>query len=274
MMTDLGHQRTWMEGQLHRAATEFAVELIGDPLHTNRLHSVGSRVLDMGEDAWLRVVHADPEWGEGAYLDGNVSANIIRNVPKPYVKRWQEWTDRGRQLRGEVSTFVAGSVVSTDMVPASEPTLSPRWLSQLNDALEALAGHPVPDHGVDPEYVNDGLLAFFGITVDFTRVPWTAAHCDLHWANVTSPNLFILDWEIWGRAPAGYDAATLYCASLMYPKTAHLIHNKLSTFLETDSGRVSTLAAAVRLLRFIDSGEFPALAQPLRRHALEVIDKL
>jgi hypothetical protein len=35
---------------------------------------------------------------------------------------------------------------------------------------------------------------------------WITAHSDLHWASVTAP-LRILDWEGWGRAPEGFDAA-------------------------------------------------------------------
>ncbi|MFI5800717.1 hypothetical protein [Streptomyces sp. NPDC051677] len=43
---------------------------------------------------------------------------------------------------------------------------------------------------------------------------WTTAHADVHWANLTSP-LRLLDWEAWGRAPEGFDAATLYAYSLL-----------------------------------------------------------
>ena len=54
----------------------------------------------------------------------------------------------------------------------------------------------------------------------FDQVTWTTAHNDLHWGNVTGPELCILDWESWGRAPAGYDASTLLCTSLRHPPTA------------------------------------------------------
>jgi len=48
---------------------------------------------------------------------------------------------------------------------------------------------------------------------------WTAAHADLHWANVLAPDCALVDWEGWGLAPAGYDAATLYVHSLLAPDT-------------------------------------------------------
>jgi hypothetical protein len=124
-MTDNDQKRRdWMEGHLDWAAQELRVELVGTPLHTSRFHSVGCRVLDAGEDARLRVVYDDPEWGDGDYLGRDVAANEIRGVPKPSVKRWSEWEDNGRRMRGEVSTFVADAAISTGMTPTAEPVLS------------------------------------------------------------------------------------------------------------------------------------------------------
>jgi len=259
-------RRAWLEGHLEWAAHQFGVTPLGEAVHTARLRSVGIKVRDGGEDAWLRVVYEDPDWGEGDYLTGNVTANDIAGVPKPHVKRWKQWDDHGRRLHGEVSTFVAASPVSTGMVLLPDP-----WMTRLRAAVDAVATHPLPPHGVDPDDVNHGLLAFFGITVDFATVDWTAAHCDLHWGNLTAPDLFLLDWETWGRAPAGYDAATLYCTSLLRPTTARRIHRAFEDVLDTRSGRMATLAVAVRFLRFADGGEDSPLARPLRQHAHELI---
>jgi len=263
-----------MEGHLDWAAQELGVERVGTPVHTSRFHSVGCRALDASEDAWLRVVYDDPEWGDGDYLGNNVAANDIQGVPKPTVKRWSEWEDNGRRMRGEVSTFVADAAISTGMTLAAEPALSEQWITDLDQALQALSTHPVPDSGVDASSVNDGIRAFFGIDVDIASVRWTAAHCDLHWGNLTAPRLVILDWETWGRAPAGYDAASLLCATLTYPDSARRIRHALAKFLETPSGRIAVLAAAVRFLRFADGGELTDLALPVRRYALEIIDQL
>lgn len=267
-------RRAWMEGHLDWAAQVFGVELVGRPLHTGRLHSVGCRVVDRGDDAWLRVVYADPEWGDGDYLDLNLAANAIGDVPKPTVKRWKEWDDNGRRMRGEVSTFVADSAISTGMAPLRHVEVSDRWLSDLKRALRTLAEHPAPIHGVDAVHVNDGISTFFGVELDVASVPWTTAHCDLHWGNLTAPTLAILDWETWGRAPAGYDAATLVCTSLAYPDVAERVSQALSEFLDSLAGRVATLAAATRLLRFADGGELTELTQPVRQYATRVLDCL
>jgi hypothetical protein len=273
-MTNNDQRRAWMDGHLDWAAHQFGVTPIGEAVHTTRLRSVGIKVNDGGEDAWLRVVYEDPDWGAGDYLTGNLTANDISGVPKPHVKRWKQWDDNGRRLRGEVSTFVPAAPLSTGMVLMNEVDLPDPWMTQLRAAVDAIANHPLPPRGVDPDDVNNGLRAFFGITVDFATVEWTTAHSDLHWGNITAPDLFILDWETWGRAPAGYDAATLYCTSLLCPATARRVHRAFSDVLDTRSGRLATLAAAVRFLRFIDGGEYLPLSRPLRQHAHDVIDRL
>lgn len=267
-------RRDWMESHLDWAAQELGVERVSAPLHTPRFHSVGCRVSDAGEDAWLRVVYDDPEWGSGDYLGRNTAANEIQRVPKPSVKLWSEWEDNGRRMRGEVSTFVADVAISTSMTPMTEPVLSEQWLADLDQALQALSAHPAPDQGADAGYVNDGIRAFFGVDIDVESVSWTTAHGDLHWGNLTAPRLVILDWETWGGAPAGYDAASLVCATLLYPATAKRLRGALAKFLDTPAGRVATLAAAVRLLRFADGGELSELAIPVRRYGLEIIEHL
>jgi len=273
-MTNDRQRRAWMEGHLEWAAHQFGVTPAGEAVHTTRLHSVGIKVRDGGEDAWLRVVYDDPDWGEGDYLAGNLAANDIAGVPKPHVTRWKQWDDCGRRMRGEVSTFVPAAPLSTGMVLVDEVDLPDPWITRLRGAVDAIANHPLPPRGMDQDDVNHGILAFFDVTVDFAAVEWTTAHSDLHWGNVTAPDLFILDWETWGRAPAGYDAATLHCTSLLHPTTARRIHRAFSDVLDTHSGRVAALAAAVRFLRFIDGGEYLPLARPLRQHARQVIDRL
>jgi hypothetical protein len=72
-----------------------------------------------------------------------------------------------------------------------------------------------------PERLEWALPKFLNAPDLDTRVPaWGTAHGDLHWANLTGPQLTLLDRERWGRAPLGYDAAHLYISSLTEPSTA------------------------------------------------------
>jgi hypothetical protein len=273
-MTGDQQRKAWLECHLAHAAQHFTISVTGQPVYTSRLHSVGAKASTATGPAWLRVVYEDPEWGQGHYLDGNLTANDIRGVPKPIVTAWHEWDDSGRKLRAELSTYIPDRPVAADMILTTEPELPGSWFTELRTVVDALAAHPLPRHGLDPDDLNNGIQAFFGLSIDITAVPWTTAHRDLHWANITAPHLHVLDWEMWGKAPAGYDAATLHCSSLLAPTTAHRIHTTLAANLDTHTGHIATLAAAVRLLRFADEGDYLPLAQPLHQHATAIADKL
>jgi len=45
-------------------------------------------------------------------------------------------------------------------------------------------------------------------------------HGDFGWHDLTSPDCVILDWEDWGMAPRGYDAAILWHTSFAIPALA------------------------------------------------------
>jgi hypothetical protein len=270
-MSTTDRRRVWMEWHLTQAAAKFEAQILGQVIHTPRLRSVGAHVRAGDDEAWLRVVYDDPDWGYGTnYLNGNVSANDIHDLPKPIITRWAEWDDGGRTMRGELGTYIADAVVAPGMALEAELGPTEAWLSGLRGALDTLATVPLPENGLDADDINDGIQTFFGTDLDISMVPWTAAHCDLHWGNITAPNLYLLDWEIWGKAPAGYDAATLYCTSLLAPRTADLIQATLAHHLDTHAGRAATLAVATRFLRFADEGDCRSLAVPLRRHAERV----
>lgn len=268
MSTDLDTaKRNWLEGHLEWAAGQLGVDLVGEAVHGPRVRSVGSRGRDGAADVWLRVVFEDPEWGEGDYLGHNLAANAIPDVPKPQVLRWLEWHDRDRRLRGEVMTLIPDPPLSSTMLLAGATPLSNQWLREMRSALDALARHPMPRNGVDLDDLAHGALAYFGLTIDATAVTWTTAHCDLHWGNVTAPTLAILDWETWGRAPTGFDAATLYCTSLLDPPNSHRVRQALAHQLDGPDSSLAIVLAAVRLLRFVEGGEMTDLAVPLRRVA-------
>ncbi|WP_146134754.1 phosphotransferase [Actinopolyspora mortivallis] len=64
---------------------------------------------------------------------------------------------------------------------------------------------------------------------------WETVHGDLHWANLLRPELGLLDWSLWGRGPAGTDAATLYCYSLLAPRTAATVWHTFVDVLDAPS---------------------------------------
>lgn len=91
----------------------------------------------------------------------------------------------------------------------------------------------------------------------------------LAWGNVTGPELCVLDWESWGRAPAGYDACTLLCTSLQHLPTAARVREIFQPVLDSHSGHVALLGAVCRYLALPNEPE-----EPLRTLGTDTITKL
>ncbi|MER5632204.1 hypothetical protein [Streptomyces nitrosporeus] len=93
---------------------------------------------------------------------------------------------------------------------------------------------------------------------------WTTAHGDVQWSNLAGPTLQILDWERWGRAPEGYDAAVLYVSSLAVPALAKRVLDTFSTVLNSPSGRFSQLYAASEFIQGFERGNNLEIEEPVR----------
>jgi thiamine kinase-like enzyme len=105
----------------------------------------------------------------------------------------------------------------------------------------------------------------FGVELPVRR--WTTVHGDLHWGNLLAPDLGILDWEMWGRGPAFFDAAYLYCHSLAVPEIAERVLREFGDVLNTADGAVAQLVAISRMLRRVAGGDYKYLKGLLRDRA-------
>ncbi|MBN6050962.1 aminoglycoside phosphotransferase, partial [Nonomuraea sp. RK-328] len=147
------------------------------------------------------------------------------------------------------------------------------WWSGLRAAVEALAAHPTPRGEHDGRALAQRLEAFYGRPLDLSNAPLLRTeHTDLHWANLTRPGLWLLDWEYWGNAPSGYGAAVLHLHSLLIPALAAQVHNVFADTLDSPTGRLAQLSAAAHILdRAARCDDYPALAGPVRAHATRLI---
>lgn len=84
----------------------------------------------------------------------------------------------------------------------------------------------------------------------------------------------LVDWEGWGRAPAGYDAACLLLHALLVPGVAARVHAELVEQLTSRDGLLAQLYATTRLLQRAEQGDYPGMAIPLHRNADRVIERL
>ncbi|WP_329374555.1 hypothetical protein [Streptomyces sp. NBC_01483] len=123
-----------------------------------------------------------------------------------------------RAYRAELSARVDQPVLSDDPILRHDLQLPDFWWQDLTGALEKVSAVATERVAVRQQYMDRAIPEFVGIPAP--AVPcWTTAHGDLHWADVTAP-LRLLDWEGWGQAPEGFDAATLYAYSLLQPDVA------------------------------------------------------
>ncbi|MFJ4866674.1 hypothetical protein [Streptomyces sp. NPDC088748] len=131
-------------------------------------------------------------------------------------------------------------------------------------ALDTLADVPPPAdrEAVHEEYLRRVIPQFTGHQVG-EIITWSTAHGDLHYGNVTrAPH--ILDWKGWGRAPYGYDAATLYLYALLVPAAAARIRTELAPSW-TGPRRAGPLTVCAQILQAQDRTAFYAeLDGPVR----------
>jgi hypothetical protein len=259
--------RHWMRRNLTRAADHFALTLNGEPVYGWRLRSIGAPVCGAGGERWLRVVSEYPEWALGDTWTGNSDANALIGLSKPVVLDVTEWDEPGwRRQRAEVMTLLPGQPCSPSDVLRRDLDLPDDWWIELRNNLDMLRVAPTQRINTDQKKVADRVQAAFGDRLCPRIDRWETVHGDLHWNNVMRPHFGLLDWEMWGRAPAGTDAAMLLCHSLLAPMTFQRINDIFADVLQTPDGHQAQLYAAAQLLRRTGRHD-RELTAVLRRHA-------
>lgn len=177
-----------------------------------------------------------------ARWDAEESAAALAGVRKPAWHRAATWTDPASavQWRADELDVVTSPVLGwSSGLHDPELHLSDAWWGDLNRSLTALADQPTDRISVDQETITHYITRVFG-AVETHVEEWTTAHGDLVWSNVTEDG-HLLDWEYWGRAPRGYDAAQLWGVALSRPDLATRIEDEFRSDLNTRSGRIAQL---------------------------------
>ncbi|MER5917210.1 hypothetical protein ABT124_44470 [Streptomyces sp. NPDC001982] len=169
--------------------------------------------------------------------------------------------------RAELSARVDEPVLSGEPVLQRGLRLPGSWWAALTCALGKVAAVATDRVAVRQPYMDRAIPEYVGIPAPAT-VSWATAHGDLHWANLTSP-LQILDWEGWGRAPQGFDAATLYAYALLQPDTAARVRSVFPV-LGSPAGLAAEATVCAQLLQTVSRGDNLALEPPLRDWAEEL----
>ncbi|MEU9042375.1 MULTISPECIES: hypothetical protein [unclassified Kitasatospora] len=218
-------------------------------------------------DGWLRLVSAPADKAGGKLWEGPQEAEQLMPpaVPRPRLRGRRTWTVEEHGYLAELYDKITDPTITVhEPILREAPDLDDAWWDGLSTALDAIATVPSNRVAVRQEYLDRAMPQYLGIPID-TKVPaWTTAHGDLHWANLTSPTLTVLDWEGWGVAPAGYDTALLHAYSLLLPDTAAELRRRLGHILDTPTGRFAELVVITELLQTTTRGDNLDLEAPLR----------
>ncbi|SFQ82099.1 aminoglycoside phosphotransferase [Amycolatopsis rubida] len=266
--------RAWLRRCLARAAATLDAVPSGDVVWGWRDRSISSRVDTQSGPRWLRAVAEAEQWADGDFWTGNVDAGQVSGVAKPRVLRHWDWAEQGQRLRAELMSVAEGRACSPTPELRGDLDLPGAWWSGLRESLGMLAAAETTRTHLTQDEVTRRLRVFFGDRADPAVREWTVAHADLHWANLLEPDCVLVDWEGWGHAPAGYDAATLYLHSLLRPAVAARVRAEFGELLDSRDGLVSQLYVTGRMLLRINAGEYEDLAIPLHRNAESVIAAL
>ncbi|WP_103502494.1 MULTISPECIES: phosphotransferase [unclassified Streptomyces] len=215
------------------------------------------------------MITAPRERAGGKLWDGIGTAAVFDGrVRKPVRHAVHDRVADGVAYRAELMSHVEGDAVSTGpVVSAAHPQLTAAWWKALRTDLDTVSRTQTARVAVRREWIAHAVPAVTGHPAPVVT-QWATAHGDLHLANITADGT-LLDWEGWGSAPAGYDAAMLLGYSLTVPEVSRAIRHSFRDLLETPPGRAAQLIVATELLQSVGRGDHPELEQPLRELAAD-----
>lgn len=239
--------------------------------------SLGART-DRG--TWVRIERRRMERIGSQGWNGTECAAVLEGVAQPRWHRAVVWRqpDGAAMWRADETDLLPGAPIGTSVL-ASDPGLPDAWWRALNASLDALAAHrtsrvATPDTvTITQRGVTEAVRRFLPDGMDTTVSQWRPAHADLNWANMTGPEFCLFDWEDWGMAPRGLDAASLWGNSLAVPALAERVRQERRRDLESRDGKLMTLFVCAKILAPDAHPEDPRL-EPAYRTTARIAEEL
>ena len=211
---------------------------------------------------WVRIELRGVERLDGQGW-GTEATAVFNGVVAPGWLAGLSWTDPQRTAvwRADETALIPDPPIGRATAAADLPD---PWWAAFNASLDALSAQPTtrratPDcEPVTQERITSVIDAVFPGQVDTAIDEWAPAHADLNWANLTAPNCWILDWEDFGLAPRGLDAACLWSTSLAVPPLAARIRHDRGPDLFSHTGRIMALYYCARRIALNEQDD-PAL---------------
>lgn len=217
------------------------------------------------DGTWVRVERRQRWRINSAVWIGLEAAATIRGVKKPEWFQSATWTDQARDVvwRADEVELITAPVVG-DLATAAR--LPGSWWSGLRESLTALGTHPTERTGMSQAHLTKRITEVFA-GVDTVVDEWVTAHTDVHWSNLSVEG-HIIDWEDWGCAPRGHDAATLWQSALPDPQVAARVQHEFAADLDTRSGKLAQLLQCANAIRVAARrGKPTPLSEPARTAA-------
>ncbi|MFD6227089.1 hypothetical protein ACN6AT_17210 [Streptomyces sp. JL4002] len=235
--------------------------------------SLGART---DRDTWVRVERRRFEKIGNQGWNGTECAALLDGVAMPQWRRGAAWRQRDEPVmwRADETELLPDAPVGNSVLVA-DPLLPEAWWEALNRSLDALSVQSTsrvatPDTvTITQGGVGEAVHRFLPDGVDTEVRQWQPAHADLNWANMTGPEFSLFDWEDWGVAPRGLDAASLWGNSLAVPDLAERVRHERRHDLESRDGKLMTLFVCAKILAPDAHPEDPRL-EPARRMAEQV----
>jgi hypothetical protein len=217
--------------------------------------SIGLRVRGRDDaESWVKISGAGTQSDAWA-RQGELTANSICGVPKPSVLREIDWKADGKNWYAlQLTLAPSPAVCETPWIAGPSRMIDDRWLGELKQSIDRISDRPLMRWLVHPGRVARVIGERFGGKAPRAIDEWRTAHGDMNWSNLTAPNLMLLDWERWGAAPRGFDAATLLAFSFREPALFRRIEALFAPDLDTPTGVVARLYQYARRLIKIEAG--------------------
>ncbi|MFC1407166.1 MULTISPECIES: hypothetical protein [Streptacidiphilus] len=233
-----------------------------------RGRTLGQAVTNGPQQLWLRLASLPAGSGDLFWWDGATAARSLPlTLPRPTLHSVTDWSDGRWQYRAELYDRTPPAAASSTFL-TEDPDLPARWWADLRRSLDTLSEVETDREAVRQHRLDRLMPLLLGARVEtHSPIAWTTCHGDFHFANLCGPSLLLLDWEGWGRAPAGYDAARLHIAALFTPRTAQRVRTELAAHLDTPAGRFAELVVITELLEAVSQGTGVELGSALRARA-------
>jgi len=266
-----------VDGVLDRVERALHVRLDRETVVRKR-RTVGARTQ---RRTWVRIERRALDRIGAQGWNGPESAAVLSGVAMPSWHAGFAWREPGEPVmwRADEMELVRSAPVGQSALVIEEPRLPDAWWSALNSSLDALGAQSAPRAATpDTETITQALVTavlgqVFPEVADTLVEEWQPAHADLTWANVTGPEFCMIDWEDWGMAPRGLDAATLWGNSLAVPVLAERVWSERRPDLESRSGRLMALFSCAKIAGPHAYPGDPRL-EPARKEAARLVAEL